>query len=214
MQKTYHCSRVAAIADAAQSLPLIDNQAIFDLFCDHGKVGLSLSNTLNNQVFFNDIRSELLEKLKINHGISQEFLVGGCAKNLSFSPGALIIMAGVGGRLMADCLESWKERGVLIDLNFVFCPHYFELGLRDYLSSEGFTNSGTSIVTDRGRSYEIICAGSAEKEGGRVPVFPTGVYNEQIIRSRVKNLLDIHKRSNKQEQALKAYLRLLDACPF
>lgn len=207
MQKIYHCSRVAAIADVAQSFR---NQVIFDLFCDHGKVGLTLSSSKEAQVYFNDIRNDLLEKLQREHNICLKFLNYGCAKELSFPEGSLIIMAGVGGRLMIECLESWKVRGILKELDFIFCPHYFELGLRDYLSCEGFIYGGTSIVTDRGRSYEIISASSTKKEGPTVPVFPDGIYNEQILRSRVKNLRDIRKRSDKQEQALEAYLALLE----
>lgn len=115
-------------------------------------------------------------------------LTPGCAEN--------IIIAGMGGTLIADILYacSWiKKDGVRLILQ----PMSHSEDVREYLYKNGFSIVGERAVCDTGRDYCVICADyrgeitenfSGLKYVGRLPE-EGGEIGRRII-SRTKRLLE------------------------
>ena len=160
-------NRISQIIQLAHSAD-DSNRVVYDLFCDHGKVGMELLKK-GHRVFFNDQVPHLVEEIRnkieqrfiedrgIDHSHSYQFLIED-ARKLSFEENSLVICSGVGGLLLKECLKLWKERHPekhYRSLQFILCPSYYDLELRHYLMTSGYTQVEEILCRDRSRFYDI-----------------------------------------------------------
>ncbi len=134
-----------------------DLYCYFDLFCDHGLLGLHMRENSLAQVFFNDKRGALLREINEKYGIGEEHLLDCPAENISFPSSSGLFLLGVGGILMAEVLKSWHERSQLHpDQYFVLGPNYYEFHLRQTLKELNFQLIKRSFVWEKGQGYELF----------------------------------------------------------
>ncbi len=133
-------------------------EAYYDLFCDHGKIGLNLLST-KKTIFFNDKLPHLIEALKDKLGPQTQCNFSSiAAQELIFAPQSMVIAAGVGGLLMIECFEKWRERHPADQwesLIFLLCPAYYDSKLRGFLNRESFVVLDEWICKERGRYYDM-----------------------------------------------------------
>lgn len=129
----------------------------YDLFCDHGLLGLALLERGDPNIYFNDKKSDLINALKLNHQIKDNYLLDMPAQEIDLLPSSGIFMLGVGGILMSEVLRKWDEKGLIIDNQyFLLGPNYYELKLRACLRELGFSLIKRSFVWEGGHGYEFF----------------------------------------------------------
>ena len=144
---------------------------IWDCCCDHGLLGLSLLNAqCAKTVHFVDIVPDLLDHIeqtleKYWQGDRQRWQVH-CV-NAQALPIAqytrdphtdkhLIIIAGVGGELMIELLESLCEVSSQYNAEFILCPVHHNYKVRSFLIENHFALINESLVFENKRGYEIL----------------------------------------------------------
>lgn len=129
----------------------------YDLFCDHGLLGLALKERGDKKVYFNDKKLALIDEINRNHHIESEYLLAGPAQDISLLPKSGIFMLGVGGLLMAEILNIWHERGLILENQiFLLGPNYYELTLRSCLDKLGLSLLKRSFIWELGYGYEFF----------------------------------------------------------
>lgn len=208
-------SRVEEIINYAQ---IYSNEvrAYYDLYCDHGKVGLALLAT-GKDIYFNDKAPHLIDKLhkKIGASLKAHFCCVD-AKDLTFEKGSMIIAAGVGGLTMIECLKRWKQshhQDIWEGLTFIFCPAYYDVELRNYLFQNQFYALEEWICEERGRLYDIqVVATRGDRSVGRIPVLlrqeNESIYNK-YIEKQLKTLKAKRLLSEDEQWYLESYKTIL-----
>jgi tRNA (adenine22-N1)-methyltransferase len=138
-----------------------DYDVIWDTCCDHGYLGQSiLANKPRGQLVFVDqvisITKELSEHLQSQPHTNYHVLTQDITElKLAVDKSHLVIIAGIGGKLMAEILS-----GILANnkspIDFIFCPSTSVYSLRNYLSNHSFSLLSEKIVADNNRFYEVI----------------------------------------------------------
>ncbi|MCR9204115.1 MAG: hypothetical protein NXH75_06035 [Halobacteriovoraceae bacterium] len=130
---------------------------VYDLFCDHGKVGEAFLG--KRPVYFNDVKETLLLEIQKKLDCSKESLLFGPAQDLRFEPFSHVIMLGVGGLLMADCFESWSKSSLQnfnSDQVFIVSSHFNQVELSETLRKLKALCLDRKFVWDKGRGYEVF----------------------------------------------------------
>jgi tRNA (adenine22-N1)-methyltransferase len=149
-----------------------DYDIVWDTCCDHGYLGQKiLANNQRGQLVFVDqvisITKALSEQLEgqpyTNYTIYTQDLA---QLKLTIDKSHLVIIAGIGGQLMAELLPRLLANNKAAT-DFIFCPSTSGYSLRDYLANNNFGLLAETIVADNNRFYEIIYARykSADLEG-------------------------------------------------
>ena len=158
---------------------------VYDLFCDHGKLGEYFLP--EREVYFNDQKDFLLNSVQKRIGCSDDYLLYGPAQDLVFKPNATVFMLGVGGLLMVDCFQRWKEnqpQELLEDLTFILSPHYYLLELAQSLNQFGAYCLERNFVWESGRGYEFFKIKIGEKSKLRpFEIFDREFWTNQMIRN-------------------------------
>lgn len=144
---------------------------IWDCCCDHGQLGFSLlKEQAAGTVHFVDIVPELLEQIEqtlCNYwkGDRKSWQVH-CLdaanlplKQFSAEPQTdqhLIIIAGVGGDLMIELLQSLLCLCAHYHVEFILCPVHHNYKVRQYLITNHFALLNESLVFENKRGYEIL----------------------------------------------------------
>ncbi|PMJ93151.1 tRNA (adenine(22)-N(1))-methyltransferase TrmK [Vibrio sp. 10N.261.55.A7] len=177
---------------------------IWDCCCDHGYLGAHLlSRGAGRHIHFVDIVPKLMSEVESN---LQRFFVNSdtpwsvhcidvATIPLNQHKGRhLIIIAGVGGDLMINLMQSILERNPDRSFDFLLCPVYHQYQVRRYLNAQGFLLNEEVLMEENSRYYEILFV-SLDANNGRMgqPVSLTGI--------------DIWKPKNKDAfSTAKAYL--------
>ncbi|MFL5784454.1 MAG: tRNA (adenine(22)-N(1))-methyltransferase TrmK [Bacteriovoracaceae bacterium] len=139
------------------------HESIWDIGCDHGKLGLSFLNekevkaihlvdpslpVIDKLRFLIDsyITDPLL-KIQIHHENGQDVMMSNEKK--------LVLIAGMGGKEIESILESLKKKLTPED-DVVISPHRDILQLRKWLHHSVFSLGNESLVWDEGRYYQVI----------------------------------------------------------
>ncbi|BDR58621.1 tRNA (adenine(22)-N(1))-methyltransferase [Xylocopilactobacillus apicola] len=72
-----------------------------------------------------------------------------------------IVIAGMGGKLMAEIMEDAND--LTQQVNYIFAPHASEIHLRKWLNSHNFMITDEKIIKEQGKIYEIIAAHKGPK---------------------------------------------------
>ncbi len=86
----------------------------------------------------------------------------------------LVIIAGVGGEHSVEILRKILPRHPDQPLDFLFCPATTQFDLREYLADQGFALLHETMVTEKGRDYEVIGARWNPQTDGLPTVSKTG----------------------------------------
>lgn len=140
---------------------------IWDCCCDHGLLGATLlERNAGGQIHFVDIVPELITSLE--NKLSEHFGPGGdnhwqvhcldvARLPLSENPGAhLVIIAGIGGDLMADLITAICAANPSTPLEFLLCPVHHTYSLRQQLRSLDCRVMHECLVEDNRRFYEVL----------------------------------------------------------
>jgi tRNA (adenine22-N1)-methyltransferase len=172
-------------------------QHIWDCCCDHGLLGLTLlTRKAANNIHFVDIVPSLtapLELLLQTHFSSTDYAqywqvhcIDVAKLPLTSQNKQLIIIAGVGGKLMIDLIEkitlSYQKKlpeNSNSDLEFILCPVHYNYQVRQSLAKHNFTLIDEYIVTENKRFYEIIhvktsFSAKPNAENKAMAISPTG----------------------------------------
>ncbi|MCL1067965.1 tRNA (adenine(22)-N(1))-methyltransferase TrmK [Shewanella olleyana] len=154
------------------SMVLSGYDHIWDCCCDHGFLGGALlTRQAAPNIHFVDIVAELMNELeqklikldsssKLNPAVPSNWfthcmdvaklpLDKYCGKHL-------IIMAGVGGDLMNEFINSIQKQYANLNIDFLLCPVHHQYSLRQNLISLDFSLKQECLVEDNKRFYEIL----------------------------------------------------------
>lgn len=148
--------------EAAQQTGAYDE--IWDCCCDHGYLGIKiLARELCQRVHFVDQIPHLITNLqgRLAPYPSERYrTLAADASQLRFSDQQrhLIIIAGVGGENSVEILRQILPKHPEQSLDFLFCPATTQFDLREYLHEQRFALLHETMVTEKGRDYEVIGA--------------------------------------------------------
>ncbi|WNC67696.1 tRNA (adenine(22)-N(1))-methyltransferase TrmK [Thalassotalea nanhaiensis] len=149
-------------------------QNIWDCCCDHGLLGIELlKRKAANTIHFADISAPLIDKLElqlqkffsddgyVNHwqvhtiDVAKIPLRSG-KNNKQQKAEQLIIIAGVGGDLLIELVQSIIQANPHSALEFILCPVHHNYKVRAALNELNCRLINESIVKENNRFYEII----------------------------------------------------------
>lgn len=155
---------------------------IYDLYCDHGKVGESFLS--DRMVFFNDIQDNLLNQIKERTSLSSENFLSGPAQDLTFLPNSIIFMMGVGGHLMIECFEKWfseKRENLICGQKFLVSAHYYLAELGEVLAGLDAYCLKKSFIWEGGRGYEHFLISFDQNLGEKFKTFDEKFWGKAIV---------------------------------
>lgn len=143
---------------------------IWDCCCDHGYLGIQiLKNQLCEQLMFVDQVPHIIEQLQRQLQQQPEFYpperyqaISGDAGALAFDPAVkhLVILAGVGGEHIVDIMRAIEvnagNQDQMVEIDYLLCPTTTQFDLRQYLNAAHYGLLRESIVSEKGRDYEVI----------------------------------------------------------
>ena len=144
---------------------------IWDCCCDHGLLGFNLLNAqMAQHVHFVDIVPELLTEIR--HTLEKHWQGPQHAwhvhcidvaklpiKDFSIADKTdrhLIIIAGIGGELLIELLQSLLPFCANYHLEFILCPVHHNYKLRQFLIAHDFGLIDERLVFENKRGYEIL----------------------------------------------------------
>jgi tRNA (adenine22-N1)-methyltransferase len=143
---------------------------IWDCCCDHGLLGFNLlTRQAADNIHFVDIVPELMAEL--NAKLQRFFTPLPNSNNANWyihcidvaklplqkhKGKNLIIIAGVGGDLMIQFIQSIHQQYPNLDIDFLLCPVHHQFLLRQKLIALNFSLIDEVLVEDNRRFYEII----------------------------------------------------------
>jgi tRNA (adenine22-N1)-methyltransferase len=144
---------------------------IWDCCCDHGLLGCSLLHAQAAQtVHFVDIVPELLQSIEerlYKHwkGSDKSWQVH-CLnagklpfKEYTCNPQTdthLVIIAGVGGELMVELLQSLLSVSADYQIEYILCPVHHNYKVRNFLIKNHFSLHNEALVFENKRGYEVL----------------------------------------------------------
>ncbi|PSL11721.1 tRNA (adenine22-N1)-methyltransferase [Marinobacterium halophilum] len=146
---------------------------IWDCCCDHGYLGAALLTEQRTAcIHFVDVVPELIDaldtRLRQHYPTSlwQTHCMDMAQLPLEDHSGKhLVIIAGVGGELMTDCVDQIHRRHPHADIDYLLCPVYHPFRLRQLLIRHDFKRIEEALVQDKQRFYEILLVtGSAQAD--------------------------------------------------
>jgi len=195
------------------------NLHYYDLFCDHGGLGIRLLESTGSLVTFNDEKSHLIDSLieKVRDQERASFEV--CrAQELIFEKQARVVMAGVGGLTMISCFESWlktHQSKTLKSLEFYVSPHYYGFELWHFLHQQGFRYDSQKLIQDGKHIYEVARVKMSENNE---PMWPSldkdlwshfGDKGQKYLSFALKNLSNKSELNKWESQLLAAIKEVL-----
>ena len=155
--------RLKAIFDRVQQAQdLHDYHHIWDCCCDHGYLGLQLlQHQTAEKIIFVDQIPDLINRLKqrLEAFPSKNYAaLAADAGQLVFDSNKrhLVILAGVGGEHSIDIVSAIIDKHPAVTIDYLFCPTTTQFNLREYLAQNAFSLCAETIVSEKGRDYEVI----------------------------------------------------------
>ncbi len=181
---------------------------IWDCCCDHGLIGAALLSRLSAEcVHFVDIVPELMLTVESN---LQRFYPEGAwevhcqdvsALPLSqFEGKQLVIIAGVGGDLMAELVESIYHHHQNRNIDFLLCPVNNPFTLRQKLIELDFGLKQEVLIEDNQRFYEIMLVSSMIEKNDPIDAVGSQIWQtncakqEDVIARYITKTLNHYRR--------------------
>jgi tRNA (adenine22-N1)-methyltransferase len=191
------------------------HESIWDIGCDHGKLGLSFLNERdvkevhlvdpsppvikNLKYFIDSYITEEKFKIHIHENKGQDIVPGPLSK--------LILIAGMGGKEIVTICEHLRSY-LSSDDDLVISPHRDILQVRAFLHSSSFTLGKESIVSDEGRFYQCI---SLNVRGGeKVPLYGREIFQGEVGEKYLRHQLAVMSaHQDVRSRSYADYLRTL-----
>ncbi|MGR5528912.1 tRNA (adenine(22)-N(1))-methyltransferase [Vibrio alfacsensis] len=151
---------------------------IWDCCCDHGLLGTALLNSdIAPNIHFVDIVEPLVSAVesKLQRFYSDTsaawhvHCLDVATLPLHQYPGKhLVIIAGVGGDLIAEFVEAIHQQYPTLDIDFILCPVHHQFKLRHVLNQRNFGLKDEVLVKENHRFYEIIYVSSQQSSQAKV----------------------------------------------
>lgn len=130
----------------------------YDLFCDHGLLGMAARDREDQaSIWWNDINDALMDKVKERFELPENSLLRGEAQDLEIRSSSGVFLLGVGGHLISECLRHWQRVEFLNrpEQYFVLGPTYYLIPLRQCLADLGAHLVKRAFVWERGVGHEL-----------------------------------------------------------
>ena len=153
---------------------------IWDCCCDHGYLGTQIVNhRLCDVVVFVDqlphLIAQLDDSLKQFPAATYQTLAADAGDLLLAADARhLLVLAGVGGEHTVSMLQKITARHPHQSIDFIFCPSTSQFDLREYLHGQRFELRSESLITEKGRQYEVIYVRWHGADPQGIPVSVTG----------------------------------------
>lgn len=146
---------------------LIDEDYVADIGSDHGLLPISLIKEKRaGKVLATDISEKSLNKLKrnlSNESYPIDLFVSDGLEGLERPYPDLVVISGMGGRLIIDILDKDLEKSLAIN-KFILQANTVVDELRSYLINNGFAITDENSCLDENRFYVIISARPGRSE--------------------------------------------------
>ncbi len=205
---------------------------IWDLCCDHGRLGLHLHERYSNTcVTLVDKVARIVDKLVADYGDLNDgrlhFKVADvCQLEITAQKRTLVIIAGVGGQNLIAMLEAILVRLPVGDrLEFMLSPNSHMFELRKFLRARSFALIDEAFVVEKSFCHEHLWLRFTQNatddlgqyDGGQVSEVGDNLWQNMTDTKRtyIRKLLGHYQRQRDNEpsalsySALKAYGRLL-----
>lgn len=202
----------------------IGYDAIWDLCCDHGRLGLALLETERAPlVHFNDsvpsILADLQQRLE-RYGAVNFQLHQSPAEQLQLPEQGrqLLILAGVGDELSVRIIDALSQQRPVSQLDWLISPANNLFQLRAFLQQRQFGLIDEGLVFDNGRGYEWLYVSQDRYRATDDINNPATFWNAQLPEHR-RHLQKLLRHSLQQQRqpgqhqaaaAAQAYAALLD----
>lgn len=151
---------------------------IWDCCCDHGLLGTALlNNDAAPNIHFVDIVESLVSAVEsklqrfYSHVPSAWHVhcldVAKLPLN-QYTGKHLVIIAGVGGDLIAEFVQAIHQQYPTLDIDFILCPVHHQFKLRYVLNQSNFGLKDEALVKDNHRFYEVIYVSSLPNSHAKV----------------------------------------------
>lgn len=194
------------------------HESVWDIGCDHGKLGLSfLSEEKVKKIHLVDPSPHVINTLKhfIDSYITEaSFKIEVHAKNgQEVIPGPerkLILIAGMGGKEI-DSIITHLSKYLSPEDDLVISPHRDILPLRLKLSSSEFSLGKESLVFDEGRFYQVLHL--KKTTGEKVHAYGNEIFSgEEGERYRLHQIATFSAHQDERSRAYVEYLKRLTQC--
>jgi len=176
--------------------------AIWDCCCDHGYLGRTLLTDNkaqiihfvdNNQHLINHLESQLENQLRFSpsnpstkqvwktHCIDAAQLPLNTNSTSSPPNKQLIILAGVGGDLVVEIIQTLLSNHSNVEMEFIVCPVHHHFKVRTTLIAAGLKLINEKLIEENKRYYEIIHVGNSSRL--EIPVSNVGSTMWDLSRS-------------------------------
>ncbi|MFO6422585.1 tRNA (adenine(22)-N(1))-methyltransferase [Motilimonas sp. KMU-193] len=216
-------SRLKAIANQVT----FRGQPIWDCCCDHGYLGLYLLGqpdciSSGSKVHFVDCVDEIIARLNARlraipsiQGRWQSHCIDVADLPLTEQGGLAhtIIIAGVGGEMVADMITALNQQFAHLTLDYIVCPVHYEYEMRCRLMAQGMSLFAEQLIKENGRFYEVIHLG----RHGRQPLTaigqslwqPMGSVQIQYLDAKIKHYQRLRLGGQDTAGIISAYQALL-----
>lgn len=182
---------------------------IYDLYTDHGKIGLAFSKKFKEAFLtFIDIRSHLINDLENKYSFNQLYSFKTQDANLTkFKNKSLVLMCGVGGNLIISCLESYLKQENIHTHEFIICATMHTLELRKFLQDNDFIQKDFKVADENGRCYEVLLV-SYSGQASNIKIFAANEWSfshpihKRYLKSKIKSLEDKHQKKSWEKNIL------------
>lgn len=194
------------------------HESIWDIGCDHGKLGLSfLSEKEVREIHLVDPSPPVIQKL--THFIDayiteQSFKIHIHEQRgqdvVPDSSKKLILIAGMGGKEIISICSHLKPFLTLHD-DLVISPHRDLLPLRESLHSSEFSLGKESVVLDEGRFYQVISLNL--RKGEKVPLYGKEIFTGEVGEKYRQQQLEVFTaHQDERSRSYTQYLKSLTQC--
>lgn len=189
------------------------HESIWDIGCDHGKLGLSfLNETEVKKIHLVDPSPLVIQKLAqlidayiteqkskitIHQKRGQEVMPDPSKK--------LVFIAGMGGKEIASICDHLRDYLSGAD-DLVISPHRDLLQLREKLHHSDFSLGKESVIFDEGRFYQVLSLNL--RAGEKVPIFGRDIFQGEVGENYRKQQLQVF--SAHQDERSRSYTEYLN----
>jgi tRNA (adenine22-N1)-methyltransferase len=175
---------------------------IWDCCCDHGLLGASLSEAHpESTIHFVDIVPALVSELdsKLKRFLSTTNWQTHCldASNLpltEYGERHLVIIAGVGGDLTSEIIETLYTAHPELNIDFLICPVHHMFALRRKAIHLGLGLIDEALVKENHRFYETLLLTTDKTDQSTISAVGTKIWEHEYSREYQQKLLNHYQR--------------------
>ena len=133
-----------------------DRLRVFDLCCDHGKIGLACADKTREVILIDQVFS-IIESLKATDIPGNVTLLCADATRIELKPQPYdcFIIAGIGGHLATEILANILSQGTE-GTEIILSPHSHQEVVWEYLEHKNLLGVSYDRFVDQGKNYEVI----------------------------------------------------------